>query len=152
MRQIVVVAVLCFTVLQPVRTFAQTRGAAPQPQRGQPAAKAPTPMTIRQVIESLFSLRNSKRVEDLISKNGVQFEANPTVVDILKQFGASPKLISMIPVPAPPPPPPPPPKLAGPLTVVCEPIDCTVVVDEKFVGPTDHNRTSISGLKVGETT
>src|SRR5689334_5729958 len=92
---------------------------ARQPQRGQRStpAKAPTPLTLRQVIESLLSLRNSSRVEDLISKAGVQFEATPAVVDVLKQFGASPKLISMIPPPPPPslPPPPPPPRVAGPL-------------------------------------
>src|SRR5215831_512837 len=105
-----------------ITALAQTRGTPTQtptapppptpsptttPQRGQrPAAKppAPTPMTLRQVAESLLQWRNSTRVEDLISKSGgVQFQATPAIVDILKQFGASSKLISMIPAPVAPP-------------------------------------------------
>src|SRR6266496_3261821 len=65
-----------------------------QPQRGQPQsgqtpktpAKQPAPMTLRQVIESLMTTRHSARVENLISKSGVQFQATSDVVDILKQF------------------------------------------------------------------
>jgi hypothetical protein len=111
-------------------------------------------LTLRQVIESLSSLRNSSRVEDQITKAGVQFQATSAIVDILTQFGASPKLISMIPTPPPPPPPPEPPapKIAGPLTVVCEPKDCVVVVDDKYEGPTDQNRKTVSGLHPGEAT
>src|SRR5678815_2558207 len=79
------------------------RGQAPQTPQGQRRTvppKPPMPLTLRQVIESLISLKNSARVEDQISKaGGVQFEATPAVVDILKQFGAGPKLISMIPAP-----------------------------------------------------
>ena len=146
---------LSITLARPSVTLAQSRGTSP-PQRVERRApvKTPTPLTLRQVIESLSSLRNSSRVEDLISKAGVQFEATPAVVDILKQFGASPKLISMIPVPPPPPPPPQPPapKVAGPLTIACEPGDCAVVIDEKYEGLTDQNRKTISGLRPGETT
>src|SRR5262249_52807856 len=122
---------------------AQERGTPPilSGQRGQPVkppvkapVKPPTPLTLRQVIEGLLSLKNSARVEDQISKaGGVEFEATPAVVDILKQFGASPKLISMIPVP-PKPPEPPAPVTAGPLTVVCEPKDCAVAVGQKYAG------------------
>jgi len=109
------------------------------------------PLTLRQVIEALSSLKNSSRVEDQISKaGGVQFEATPAVVDILKQFGAGPKLISMIPAP-PPPREAPAPKLAGPLTVICEPKDCVVAVGEKYAGLTNQNRKTISGLPPGET-
>src|SRR5262245_33062761 len=94
------VIVLLFTIVQPATNFAQARGAQ-QPQRGQSRTPAkPTPMTLRQVLEALSSLRNSSRVETQISRaGGVQFEATPAVVDILKQFGASAKLISMIPPP-----------------------------------------------------
>jgi len=89
-----------------------------------------------------------------VSKFGVQFEATPAIVDILKQFGASPKLISMIPVPPlpPPPPTPPAPKVAGSLTIVCEPTDCAVVVADKYEGSTTGNRKTIGGLRPGETT
>ena len=135
--------------------FAQSQGTQTG-QRGQrasspPSAKPPSQMTLKQVIESLSSLRNSARVESLISKAGVQFQATPEVVDILKQFGASQKLISMIP-PPPPPPAPPTPKTAGPLTVTCEPKDCNVIVDEKYEGATNQNRKTVTGLRPGMAT
>ena len=121
-----------------------------QPQRGQRAAapKPPMPLTLRQVIEALSSTRNSARVEDQISKAGVQFQATPGVLDFLKEFGASAKLLSMIPAP-PTPPAPPAPKIAGALTVVCEPKDCTVIVDEMYKGPTTQNRLNVTGLPAG---
>src|SRR5262249_10975194 len=91
----------------------------PAPQRGHPAAaeKPPMPMTLRQVIESLITLKTSSRVEDLVSKSGVRFQATPAVLDILKEFGAGPKLLSMIP-PAPAAPSAPAAQLAGPLTLM----------------------------------
>src|SRR5215472_16615115 len=88
MPQLVAGAILLLiVVVQPATTWAQSRG-TPQPQRGQRAtsSKPPTPLKLREVIESLSSLRNSGRVEDLVSKAGVQFQASPAVVDILKQF------------------------------------------------------------------
>jgi hypothetical protein len=110
------------------------------------------PLTLRQVIESLISLKNSARVEDQISKaGGVQFEATPAVVDILKQFGAGPKLISMIPAPRTAPEPVAP-KPAGPLTIVCEPADCAFAVDQKYFGATTQNRKEVTGLAPGEVT
>jgi hypothetical protein len=127
----------------------------PPPQTPRPAprgaAKAPTPLTLRQVLESLSTLKNSKRVEDQISRAGVQFKATPETVDILKQFGASPKLISLIPAPpaAPAPPKPPEPKIAGALTVACEPIDCLVVIKDKYEGATEQGRKTVNGLQAG---
>ena len=137
--------------LQTPVTSAQSRTS--QPQRGQRAAtaKAQPPMTLRQVIESLVTLKNSKRVEDLISKSGVDFQATPAVLQILKDMGASAKLLSMIPA-TPPPPSAPSPALAGPLTVTCEPKDCLVAVDEMYKGPTSQNRMTITGLRPGEST
>lgn len=135
--------------------LAQSPGTGTQTvQRGQRASppKPPSQMTLRQVIESLYSLKNSARVETLISKSGVQFQATPEVVDILKQFGASQHLISLIPPPPPPPAPPPPPKTAGPLTITCEPKDCNVVVDEKYEGTTSQNRKVVTGLRPGTVT
>jgi len=151
------------TGAMPSQTTQQPPQTTPaQPQRGQPQrgqtprapAKPPAPMTLRQVIESLMTTRNSTRVESLISKSGVQFQATPDIIDILKQFGAGPKLIEMIPVPPPPPTPPPPPvpKIAGPLTVICEPNDCAVAVDEKYAGLTNQNRTTVTGLRPKEIT
>src|SRR5262245_45750315 len=143
MSHLIAVAFLVFaTAVQQPSTPPQGRGAPqPQPQRGQRAtpAKPPTPLTLKQVIEALSSTRNSSRVEDQIAKAGVQFQATPAIIDILKQFGASAKLISMIPVP-PPLPEPPPPKLAGPLTIVCEPKDCSFAVDDKYAGATTQSR------------
>src|SRR5258706_10284738 len=122
--------VLIFTAslhLEPIS--AQSKAPSP-PQRGQrPApAKPQLPLTLRQVIESLSAPRGAARAEDLVSKRGVQFQSSPAVLDILKEFGASPKLLSMIPAP-PPPPAPTEPKPAGTLTVICEPKDCAVVVN-----------------------
>src|SRR5207248_3039400 len=126
-------------------------------QRGTPPkqpAKPVPPLTLRQVIESLSSLRNSSRVEDLISKRGVQFQASPGVLDILKEFGAGPKLLSMIPVPPSPPPPAAAPsvKPAGALTVICEPKDCAVIVNDTYQGTTSELRKTVTGLRAGEAT
>jgi hypothetical protein len=128
------------------------RGAPPsQPQRGQRAqAKTPMPMTLRQVIESLITLKNSSRVEDQVSKAGVSFQATPGVLDILKEFGAGPRLLSMIP-PAPAPSSAAAAKVAGPLTVICEPKDCTVAAGETYKR-TSQNHATITGLQPGETT
>jgi hypothetical protein len=126
------------------------RATAPAGQRG--AARTQPPMTLRQVIESLLSLRNTTRVEALVSRRGVQFQAGPGVLDILKEFGAGPKLLAMIPTPPPPPPPPPPPKVAGAFTILCEPVDCAVVVNELYKGMTSENRQTVNGLLVGDAT
>jgi hypothetical protein len=142
---------LTFAQAPPLPKTQQT----PPPQTPRPAArgaaKAPTPLTLRQVLESLSALKNSKRVEDQIARSGVQFRATPETVDILKQFGASANLISMIPPPpAPPvPPKPPEPKIAGALTVVCEPVDCVVVVKDKYEGVTEQGRKNVSGIQAG---
>jgi len=146
------------TAPNPQASQAQPPAKAPQAPRGTtPAArrappKPPAPLTLRQVLESLSQTKNSRRVEDTISKAGVQFQTSPAVVDILKQYGASDKLISMIPAPPPPPPPPPAPKMARPLTVVCEPKDCTVIVNDRFQGSTTDNRKTVSGFNTGEAT
>jgi hypothetical protein len=60
----------------------------------------------------------------------------------------------MIPPPPAPPAPvqPPAPKIAGPLTVECQPKDCAVVVEDKFAGYTAQNRKTINGLQPGEAT
>src|SRR5262249_9020352 len=107
---------------------------SPAPQRGQrAAAKPPMPMTLRQGIESLTMLKGSSGVENLVTKSGVKFQATPGVLDILKEFGAGPNLLSMIPA-APAAPSAPAAKVAGPLTVMCEPKDCTIVVGEMYKG------------------
>src|SRR5262245_16165621 len=105
LRQIALV-IVCVVTLAYTMTFAQ---APPLPKTPQPppqqtprpatrgAAKAPTPLTLKQVLDSLSALKNSKRVEDQIARAGVQFRATPETVDILKQYGASAQLISMIP-------------------------------------------------------
>jgi hypothetical protein len=154
MHRLAIAVFLISGPLAAIPEFAQTRGSAPPaPQRGQKRApaKPPTPLTLKQVIDALSSLKNSARVEDQITKaGGVQFEASQPVLDLLKQYGASPKLLAMIPVP------PPPPVVsvpkAGPLTIVCEPGDCAVAVAEKYAGTTAQNRKTISDLPPGETT
>jgi hypothetical protein len=159
LRQIALV-IVCVIALACIMTFGQAPP-LPKPQQPPPqqtprpapkgAAKVPTPLTLRQVLESLSTLKNSKRVEDQISRSGVSFRGTPETLDILKQFGASAKLISMIPVPpAPPEPPKPPePKIAGALKVSCEPLDCVVVVRDKYEGRTAQGRKTINGLEAG---
>jgi len=143
--------------LHPATTRAQARP-SPQPQCGQrattPPAKPQPPLTLRQVIESLSSPRGGSRAEDLVSKRGVQFQGSPAVLDILREFGASAKLLSMIPVPPvpPPPPKPPAPKVAGALTVICAPKDCAVIVDDKYMGATSANQKTLTGLHAGDAT
>ena len=157
MRQMIGAAILFLVIfLHPATTRAQA-GRLPQPQRGQRAtlpAKPQPPLTLRQVIESLSSPRGGSRAEDLVSKRGVQFQASPAVLDILKEFGASAKLLSMIPVPPvpPPPPKPPAPPVAGALRVICEPRDCAVIVDDKYMGPTSENQKTLTGLHAGDAT
>ncbi len=148
----------------PAIVRAQNRGAeapktAPSPPPPAPkkavAPKPQPPMTLRQVIESLLSLKNSNRVETLVTARGIQFQSTPEVLDILKDFGASPKLLSTISAASPPLPPPPPKveapvnKVAGPLNVVCEPKDCLVIVDS-YRGTTAQNKTTVTGLKAGD--
>jgi hypothetical protein len=163
MRQIVTPAVLVFVGFLQAPTLPTPQRGAQPPQVTQPAQTAPkkappkapakaTPMTLRQVIEGLSSLKSSSRVEAQIAKaGGVQFKATPEVVDILLEFGAGPKLISMIPSP-PRPPATPARKAAGPLTIVCEPKDCAVAVDQKYSGATSQNRRTITDLPPAEAT
>jgi len=98
------------------------------------------------------------KTEELVSKNKVQFEATPEIVGILKELGATDKLISFIPKPRPQPQPiaPPPvvevPKIAGPLQVTCEPSDCMIVVNQRFYGLTEAHRKVVPELKPGPAT
>ena len=133
-------------------------GTTPPPQAGKRGTppKVQPPLTLRQVIESLLTLKNSARVESLVAARGIQFQSSPAVLDILKDFGANPKLLAAISAAAPPPDEPPPPKevtpvnkVAGPLNVVCQPKDCLVVVDG-YTGMTTQNKTTVTGLKPGE--
>jgi len=136
---------------KPVTPAPPTPGAATKKTTTQ--AKPQPPMTLRQVIESLISLRSSNRVADLISRRSVTFKLDPGVTEILKEFGADQKLLSLI--PSPPPvvtPKLPAPKVAGSLTVVCEPTDCAVVVNDLYKGPTTERKKSVTGLPAGAAT
>jgi hypothetical protein len=128
----------------------------PQPARRAAPPKVQPPLTLKEVVQSLVSLRNSTRVENLISTRGIQFQSSPAVLDILKEFGASPKLLLLVKEKAQPVPEPPAPvvvapvnKVAGPLNVVCEPKDCLVIVDV-YRGVTVQNKTTVTGLKPGD--
>lgn len=129
----------------------QSRGQA----RGTtPAAPQPGPLTISQVIESLYSL-GVTRTEDLVSRNKVQFEATPEIVGILKDLGATDKLLSFIPLPKPQPPPAPVvevPKVAGPFRITCEPTDCYIVINDRYYGLTESRTKVVPALTVGTAT
>jgi hypothetical protein len=58
----------------------------------------------------------------------------------------------MIPAPAPVPLQPAAPKAAASLTIVCEPADCAIAVDQEYFGPTSQNRKDVTGLTPGEVT
>ena len=86
---------------QPQRLLAQTRTA---PQRGRAPAPPPAtgPLSVSEVIEGLYSL-GSSRAEELVAKRGVKFESSPDLLRILKEFGASDRLLNLIPRPPAPP-------------------------------------------------
>jgi hypothetical protein len=131
----------------------QSRG---QARGATPAAPAPAvPLTISQVIESLYSL-GVTRTEELVSRNKVQFEATPEVVGILKDLGATDKLLSFIPIPKPQPVAPPPaveaPKVAGPFRVTCEPTDCYIVINDRYYGLTESHVKVMPTLPPGTAT
>src|SRR5262245_42165983 len=131
---------------QPQGLLAQTRPA----QRGRTPAPPPAatgPLSVSEVIEGLYSL-GSSRAEELVAKRGVKFEGSPDLLRILKEFGASDRLLNLIPRP----PAPPAKKFAGPLTVVCEPRDCAVIVDYKYYGFSEGGRKIIRGLTPGAAT
>src|SRR6266850_742854 len=119
------------------------------PQRTTPviSSPAPGPLSISEVIEGLYSL-GVGRAEELVAKRGVKFKAEPGVIDILREFGASEKLLGLIPAP----PPPRTVRFAGPLTVTCKPSDCVVIVNDKYFGPTQKGNRTITGLLPGEAT
>ncbi len=127
----------------------QTRGTQPSPQ--QPAG----PLGISQVIEALYSLGVTK-TEDLVSRNKVQFEATPEIVGILKDLGATDRLLSLIPKAKPQPVAPPPivevPKVAGPLQIICEPIDCFIVIGDRYYGLTEARSKIVPTLTPGPAT
>jgi len=119
-----------------------------RPQPPAPTSPAATgPLSPADVIEGLYSLGSVAKVEDLVKKRGVTFYREPIIVDILKQFGATERLLSLIPAP----PPPPQPKYAGSLRIRCIPVDCMVIVGERFYGSTQRGQTVIDQLPPGET-
>jgi len=126
----------------------QARGAAP-------VTPQPGPLSISQVIESLYSL-GVTRTEDLVSKNKVQFEATPEIIGILKDLGATDKLLSFIPMARPQPAAPNPvveaPKVAGPVRVTCEPTDCYIVINDRYYGLTESHSKDVPALTPGTAT
>lgn len=86
-----------------------------------------------------------KDVEDLVRKHGVTFKADETLVKVFTALDASDELLRLLPRPEPPKP-----KVAGPLTIRCQPLDCHVVVDEKYHGLTAKGTRVISGHAPGE--
>ena len=129
--------------------------------RGEPSRKAtpPTrgipprgPLTLADVIKSLSSL-GSRSTENTIKQRKVTFRAEPLIVDILKEFGATDSILKLIPpVPVPPVAVPPAPKFSGPITIKCEPVDCLVVINDKFYGPTQQKQKIVTEVPPGEAT
>src|SRR6266498_2412660 len=123
------VAIALMIYQDPSQAAAQSRPKVQGPTRAPSTPPVLGPLSVSEVIEGLYSLGKS-RVEELVAKRGVKFQATPALLDILKEFGASERLLNMIPRP----PAPPIAKSAGPLTVICEPKDCAVIVNDKYYG------------------
>jgi hypothetical protein len=155
MKQVLVAIVLCLAAgLGPHDVKAQARGAQPQPQRQPAPAQPQAPLTVGQLIQAidcvatscLPTLTSLRDVEQMVERRGVSFQSDETTIRILKEFGATDRIISLIPHV----PPPAPPKFAGQLTVLCEPRDCAVVVSDKYFGFTEQGRKVVNGLPPGE--
>jgi hypothetical protein len=145
---VIILGLAAVGLLDASQSRGQARGAQPSPpQTG--------PLGVSQVIESLYSL-GVTRTEELVSKNKVQFEATPEIVGILKDLGATDKLLSFIPLPKPQPVAPPPvvevPKVAGPFRVICEPTDCFVVINDRYYGLTEAHNKIVPTLTPGTAT
>src|SRR6267142_5546482 len=121
-QQVLVAIVLCLAGGR-CHAKAQVRGAQPQPQRQPAPAQAQAPLTVGQLIQAidcvatncLPTLTSLADIEQMVERRGVSFQADETTVRILKEFGATDRIISLIPHI----PPPSPPKVAGQLTVFC---------------------------------
>jgi hypothetical protein len=88
----------------------------------------------------------AKRIE----KQGLDFNPTPENLTAIKEAGAPDFLLAAIDKaekPAPPEPkevapPPPPKKKEGQLTVICEPVDCSVSINDIHIGVTNHGELS----------
>src|SRR6516225_4835364 len=95
--------ILLLVTLLPQGTPAKSPASPPSQTQGQrpPTKATQPPLTLKQVIDALsVKPPSASRVEALIANRGVQFQGTPEILSILKEFNASPKLLSMIP-PAP---------------------------------------------------
>jgi hypothetical protein len=108
------------------------------------------PYTLPEILEGLNAQRDHAQIdlEELVRKRGVTFECTPELAKVLRDFGASDGLLARIPSkPLPPPPP-----ISGSLTIRCGPVDCEVVVNDRYYGATRNGATTIPGLPTGSTT
>ena len=144
-------------LIGPTKVAAQGRGAPPRKATPPTRAIPPRgPLTLPEVIKSLSSF-GSKSTENTIKQRKVTFRAEPLIVNILKEFGATDSILKLIPpVPAPPVRPPvavpPAPKFSGPITIKCEPVDCLVVINDKFYGPTQQKQKIVTEVSPGQAT
>jgi hypothetical protein len=147
-------------LIGPVKLAAQGRGAPSRKATPPPPANRPQgPLTLAEVVKSLSS-SGSKSTENAIKQRKVTFRADPLTVGILKEFGATDSILKLIPpalklippVPSPSVRVPPAPKYSGPITIKCEPVDCLVVINNRFYGPTQQKRKTVTEVPPGEAT
>lgn len=137
-----VILALVLVAVIPAQRRTTPKNAPPPVQRG--------PYTLPEILDGINAQRDNAQIdiEDLVRKRGVTFQASPELEKVLRDFGASEGLLQLIPkTPLPPPTP-----TAGELHVLCKPIDCEVVVNNRYYGPTQNGSKNLSDLKPGNTT
>jgi len=90
-----------------------------------------------------------RRVLQKIQKGGLQFTITEEQVQKLQAAGASDHILEVVRRLVPPPPPPPPPKRDGALSVVCQPVDCTISVDGATAGKTSAGKSPLLPVPEG---
>jgi hypothetical protein len=148
-RRIPVVILLSVTaLLTPGLLLSQTRGKPSKPTSASPPAIARGgPLTLPEIIECLNTITfGPSYCEKSVRTRGVNFRAEPvSVLDILKEFGATQATLDAIPRA----PKPPNLKYSGPLTIRCEPADCLVIINDKLYGSTKEGQTIVPNLPLG---
>ena len=97
--------------------------------------------------DTIELLANGLNAETLIKKRSVNFKATPAMLEVLRQYGATDALLSMIPKASPPPAP-----VSGEVTLTCEPVDCDVIVGDRLLGSTKEKTLKLDSLAPGNTT
>jgi hypothetical protein len=120
-----------------------------------PDKKVSPPLTLPDLLEAIDAQADGLDMdpEALVRERSVTFKASPELVTVLRDYATrdkklnADKLLDLIPkiqVP-----PPPEPATAGPLTITCKPVDCNVIVNDRFYGMSSKGTQSVTKLPPG---